>query len=453
VAIQNTGAAPVNLRFDIVNPDGTIAQRSSPAAVNPLPVNGQYSHLVETDMGFTQPINPNSSLAIVVQGSGTFAALPLVIGNGYISSSALTIGDIETTLAFPQVIDGAGYSTIIRLVNPTNAAAKGTLSFYNQDGSTRSANIVGRGTGSQFSVSLAPMATAIVQTAGTAANLTVGLARFDSSIPVGGAATLFLGSAHVGVPPSAPMRSGRIAINTIGGNNTGVAVAAAGSGTVPITLTLQNRDGAGSQSLQPPNANPLPIHGQFANYVTDFAFSSASNVADSSIAVAASGAGMFFPLALLQQGGVFSSTATARQRLFNPQDFAGNYNGTWSTPVFGISGTLQLNSVIDSSGNATITLTMGTGGLLTAPPPIPVSATFTADGQLSSSGPLYLHVQPDGVLTIFALPNSGEFITPTGVIFSYSLSGYVSGKTIQGDLTIVQTDGSVATGSFSVTKP
>jgi hypothetical protein len=249
------------------------------------------------------------------------------------------------------------------------------------------------------------------------------------------------------------MRSGRIAINTVNGNNTGVAVAAGLAESVPVKLTLQDRNGAGAQTLQPSNANPLPVHGQFANYVTDFPFSSASNVADSSIVVGASGDGTFYPLALLQQGGVFSTTATARQRLFNPQDFAGNFSGTWGMPQFGINGTIQLQSVIDSGGNATLTLTVGPQGLITAPPPLTVSATFTADGQLVTSPPVYFHLQPDGVLTIFLLPNANQIITPTGVVFSYTMTGYLSGKTIQGDLTIVQTDGTVATGTFSVSKP
>jgi hypothetical protein len=453
VALQNTGTVPLNLRFRLVNSDGSINQISAPPEVNPLPVNGQYARLVGPEMGFTNAVNPNSSLEISVQGGGTFAALPLVIGNGYISSSAMATTDIDATLFFPQVVDGVGYSTAIRLVNPYTATATGTLSFFNQDGTNRSVTIAGLGTASQFSVTLPVRASAVLETTGTAAAVGVGMARFDSSIPVGGAATIFYGPTHVGVPPSTPMRSGRIAVNTVGSNNTGVAIGNGGSAPAPLTVSFQNRDGAGAQTLQPAIVNPLPTSGQTARYVTELGFSGATNVADSSLVIAAPADGVFAPLALLQQGNVFSSTATARQRLFNPQDFAGNYSGTWSTPGFGIGGNMTLNVVVDAAGNATISLTLVASSDITPPPPLSVTGTFDADGNLRTSGNLYLKVQPDGTLTVYILPNPGVIITPTGVIASYAMTGYLSGKSIKGDLLIFQTDGTKATGTFVLTKP
>src|SRR5207248_6766712 len=119
--------------------------------------------LVGPEMGFTNPVKPNSTLLVVIyfdsaSRNPTFGVLPLVLGNGLISSGAIVTQDqkdIQNPIFFPQVVDGGGYTTIIRVVNPFSATAVGKVSFFNPDGSARTIGIAGQGTATSFPFSIA----------------------------------------------------------------------------------------------------------------------------------------------------------------------------------------------------------------------------------------------------------------------------------------------------------
>src|SRR5262249_39659364 len=96
VAIQNPGTGSVNVRLRLIKPDGSIDQTSSPAGLNPLPAFGQFSRFVGSEMGFVNPVQANSTLEIAVQGTGSIAILPLLLGNGFTSSGSLITSDLES---------------------------------------------------------------------------------------------------------------------------------------------------------------------------------------------------------------------------------------------------------------------------------------------------------------------------------------------------------------------
>src|SRR5262249_14900384 len=91
VAFQNPASTAVNVRLRLIRPDGTVDQVSNPPELNPFPAFGQFSRFVSSEMGFANPVQPNSVLEVAVQGAGTVAILPLVLGNGYTSSSGLIV--------------------------------------------------------------------------------------------------------------------------------------------------------------------------------------------------------------------------------------------------------------------------------------------------------------------------------------------------------------------------
>lgn len=445
VAVQNPGATPINLQFSVLNPDGTVEQTSFPRETNPLPPNGQFSRFAGPEMGFTKAIRPDSTLQIQVAGSGgNFVALPLVLGNNLFSSSAIVASDIETPVVFPQVADGGGYVTVMRLFNPRAATITATLRFFRPDGTSRPVALLNRGTNSEFQLTIGARSTVVVETTGSASTVGVGMARIDSTVPIGAVATIFTPQqGHLGVLASARMRSARIPVNTRTGYNTGVALAA-GFDRANFKMTLQNRDGAGGQTVQPAEITPIPSQGQFARYVTEMGFGGAAGLGDSSLLIEPVTTGAFAPLALLDRAGVFSTTAAARQTLFSPADLAGNYVGTWTNPSY--NGPMTMSFTVNSSNNTAT-------GVLNVPdefPPLGFTGAFGSDGFLGATpGQGTLAIRPDGTISL------NTNLTNPSLVTALTLVGEFNGTTASGTFEVTWTTSPAVPplkGTWSLTK-
>ena len=461
IAVQNPLATPVNVRLRLLNPNGTVDQTSSPSGLNPLPPFGQFAKFVGAEMGFNNPVQANSTLEIAVQGAGSVTVLPLVLGNNYYSTASVITNDTDAPLFFAQVVDGGGYSTTFRLFNPTPYNVTGLLKFYTQSGTARTLPIAGLGNVAFITVSLQAGRTVSYETTGTSLAISGGMARLDTSVPIGGLATIFFGQTHVGVPSTSVMRSGRIAVDTTNNLNTGVALGTAGPNNVNIRLTLQDRDGVNAQISTPPELTPLRVNQQFAKYVTEMGFANTSNLKESSLLVEPIGAGTYVPLALLDNRGAFSSTATSRQRLFNPQANAGTYTGPLSLPALGTTTQATIVLTVDANNKATIKLTIAG----TEYPP--VSATYNEDGELNTStqslGNLVnIRGRADGSFML-SLVNLGTglsspvYSTDSGGSSSLSLlwallNGAMSGPTVAGFISYGLSDGTTGEGSFNLAK-
>jgi hypothetical protein len=457
VAIQNPGATPVNIRLRLIRPDGAIDQTSTPAEINPLPPFGQFSRFVGPEMGFNNPAQTNSTLEIAVQGAGSIAILPLVLGNGFTSSASLITSDLDAPLFFAQVVDGGGFTTAFRLYNPSQYRAIGFIRFLGQTGNPRALPIAGLGNVSSISLSIGSGQTVEYETTGASTGVSVGMARLDTSVPVGGLATLFYGQTHIGVPAASPMRSARIPVDTTGGN-TGVALATSGANNVNLKLTLQDRDGLTPQVSTPPELTPLRVNQQYARYVTEMGFANSSNLRDSSLLVETVGIGDFIPLALLDRGS-FSSTATSRQRLSDPQALAGMYSGGWSVPTFLTSGTMTLTLTVDASNNASISMNVFDTQVPTT------TGTFNADGELIINGLILgdnatitgqqlmnVRVRADGVVTLFFVNLGTGLNTPLGRIAWTSVSGEFVSPRVTGAILLGLEDGTLINGTFNMSK-
>ena len=422
VAIQNPNPDPVNLSFRLLRPNGIVDQVAAPPETNPLPSFGQYSRFV-TEMGFTGPISPDSTLEILAEDTGSFVALPLVLGAGFTSSAALITSDLESPVTFPQVVHGGGFTTTMRFFNPNSITLKGVLRFFNPDGSPRSVTLAGRGTKVAFDVIIPAKGTLRRETVDESSTVTVGMARLDATLPVGGAATILFGSTHLGVLSSPRMRSARVPVDTAGGHKTGVALAA-GFDQANFQVTLQDRDGAGAGTVQPAELTPLPTNGQYARYVTELGFPETTDLFDSSMLIESAGPGAFVPLALLDSGGVFSTTAAARQTLYGPDDYVGSYTGTW-TNSFGYEGPMSASLQLDPDSNAaTISLDFpGEFGTTMLNGLFDVNGLSAGHSLIEST----LVVQVDGTLSLRSNlsedPNALRAVTVTGEFDGAKLTG------------------------------
>ena len=450
VAITNPGVSSINLTLRIRNSNGTVAETSTPAELNPLVPNGHYAKFAGPEMGFSSTIPADSSLEIAVNGSGNFAALALLLGNNLLSSSSVITEDVNSPVIFPQIADGGGFTTITRMFNPGSSTFTGTIRYFNPDGTARSIALDGRGTSTSFSLSIPAKGTATLKTTGAASAVSVGMARVESETPLGGVSTIFEGLTHIGVPGTTPMRSGRIAIDTVNGN-TGFALAGTGEAAVSLSLTLQDRTGGGAETVMPTGLNPLPANGQLARFVHEVGFTDTSNRPDSSILVTAT-SGSFAPLVLLQSSsGVFSSAAIARQVLLDPAtDWAGAYNGSWVSTTFGSSGAVGLTIAVDVP-NSTATLSMDLGGGVfggSDPGVETFTAPMTFDGYRSTAtsttfGVWTLLIRPDGALSIRAPNVTSVFVN------SFVMDGTFTGTGFSGTYSVVLSDGSPAVGTWT----
>lgn len=452
IALQNPENIPVNVRLNIIGPTGQLAQSAQPTELNPLPANGQYARFIGPEMGFTGLIEPNSTLELEVIGSGSVAALPLVLGNGLISSSSLITQETETPVVFSQVVDGGGYQTALRLFNPSNARFTGTLRFYNADGTPKEITLILFGRAREFSVQIPPRGTLNLETSGVGA-LGAGMARIDSVMPLGGAATIFFGQNHVGVPPSSRMRSAKIAVETRGGFNTGLAVSTVKTAPFNMRMTLFNREGVSAGTVQPAGVQPLGPNRQYARYVTEMGFANTTDLQESSIVVESVGGGVFTPLALLDRNGVFSTTAVARQTLYSPTDFAGTYSGPWTIADPPQQGSLTLTFSIDTVTNRGLFTLSGNGPLGTAGPET-FTGDFRGDGYVAAInspvlGTGVVTLKPDGTLILRATGSQSVFLPWAALDGEFDGNRFVG--TIEADLGPAFSP-SRTTGTFTLTR-
>jgi hypothetical protein len=455
VAIQNFSSSPVNVTLRTITANGKLDQTSTPPGLNPLPPFGQFSQNVGPSMGFNSPIPLNGVLEVEAQNNAMVASLPLVSGYGFFSSGA-EVHDDDMPLFFPHIVDGSGFTSSIRLFNPFTVPAYGKLNFFDAFGLPRPLPIVGLGMTSSIPLNIQPGQTAVFDTMGTSNGVSVGIGRIDTSAPIGGLSTLFYGSTHIGIPPTMAMRSARIPFYTADGNNTGVAIGTSSSSNLNLSLTQRNGDGTVAQTLKPQPLTPLSANGEYAAFVTQMGFTNTLGIKNNSLQIDALSTGTFLPLGLLQLNSTFSTTATSRQRLFDPPNLAGSYSGMWSMPSFGqgFGGPMTLGLTVDSSNNANFTANIqGNPGTFLAPVPVATaSGTFNANGELFITGPLNVRLHNDGAFSAYFGVNNGAVITPTGTLGWMALNGDIVGNKIEGAITLGQTDSTIVTGTFSLTK-
>jgi hypothetical protein len=364
------------------------------------------------------------------------------------------VASAQNVLVFPQFVTGADYVSAVTLVNTNGTATvTGTLSIFNQDGTPRSIAVDGKGTASSFSVTIPPGGTAVLNTT-AGGNVVVGMAKFISDFPADGVVRYAYSGGQVGVLPGTPHSFQTLVINTANGNNTGLAIANPGTTAINVRLIQVDGNGTVVQTLDLPELNPLPANGQVAKFVTEFGFSSISNLSSGSIQIQTKGDGKFSALGLLVRNGAFATTGIipGASGQLTPELFEGSYTGTWTNKTFGSTGGAFLSDgVITSTNTVLIQLTL-TGNAFGAPnPPATLLAgTYTSSGlSLSGTsalfGPVTMTVGADGSWKLTA--NS----VPGGVASTFQVNGTAGPEGFSGNYTVGLVGGGTAIGTISMT--
>ena len=190
--------------------------------------------------------------------------LPVSYTNGTITFS----GESLLTLYFPQVVDGAGYSTSFILGNPLDSDTTAQLDFFADDGSPLNLPIGGTST-STWTISLSARGVTRVTTDGTSAGIKVGWLKVTCPMAIGGKAILQVLSAgqiisEASIASSLPAAHLMTYVQGSEAATTGLAISNPNNAPVTVSLKLRTVQGAvvATASLN------LPALGHISQFVT-----------------------------------------------------------------------------------------------------------------------------------------------------------------------------------------
>jgi hypothetical protein len=280
VAIANPNATPANVSFYFTDTTG----KNFNSGKTTIPAKGQIAAFLDQP-----PFNSGGPM----QGSFTFTS-DLSVGAIALRGLTNERGELLwTTLpvfaqnsypnntVFPSFADGAGWSTQIVLVNPTDYALTGTLQFFGQMAFSPvpappiSVTVNGQ-TGSSFPYSIPPRSSVNMKTSGAGGSITVGSVRavpktFPSPVGVSifseknGGVTV----SEAGVPSAASIQDIRLyaeATSDAAQIRTGFAIANLSNSPVNAPLELFGLDGT-STGLT--GTLTIPANGQVQMFVND----------------------------------------------------------------------------------------------------------------------------------------------------------------------------------------
>jgi hypothetical protein len=297
VAIGNTSGSPLIVNVRLFGENGTQTAISTDARIRPLAGHGQVADFVTnlfpqvagtTFRGTLRVDAPSGAAANIL------AATALTVKEGLLSALPVLSGTAAgaSTLEFPQVAFGGGYSTTVTILASGGAPASGELHFYSQSGAERT-----------------DLATTFTLSAG-------GSARY--TLPNTGPLTVVWGEirANFGTVQGVAtfdLRSASGALTT----SAGVHGTRPGTGfTLPVDLTTTGSTGIAIANTQDTNlAVSLRLVGENATLVataTDARFitlAARAQVADFVTAVFPQLTGTTFKGALIVEGASLAATA------------------------------------------------------------------------------------------------------------------------------------------------
>jgi hypothetical protein len=217
--------------------------------------------------------NPSTSW-IAVQDTGP---------GGAISDAQRFIVTQASTLYFPQVAVGGGYTTVFTLVNNGSQNTSGTLTLTGQDGNpfvvvAEASDNPSRVSSFSFSIPGGGTQTITVTAPNPDDPVMSGWAHVDSdSSSLSGEATFETSQESVltslaGVLPAQPANSVTIPVDDDAGTGrrTGIAVANPTANAINVQLKILDENGTVVDSISPPQLNPLAPGRQIAQFLDEF---------------------------------------------------------------------------------------------------------------------------------------------------------------------------------------
>jgi hypothetical protein len=183
----------------------------------------------------------------------------------------------NSSIFFPQFVDGGGYTTSLILLNTSGTTETGSFQIMDANGNALTVSQVGGTTGSSFNYSIPAHGVFRFQTDGAPTDIKAGWVRLtptgSSHTPVGSGVFGYNPAdvmvSESGIPSATATTHARVYVDLSGGHNTGLAIAnVSGSGS-SITINAFQNDGvtAAGTSL---GAILMPTNGYKAAFADQF---------------------------------------------------------------------------------------------------------------------------------------------------------------------------------------
>jgi serine/threonine protein kinase len=252
----NRGNGPASISFILRDPEGQVISRGTGSLDKDAHLAAYFNQLPEIAPGFS--IDPSFPSSIHFGTLELFSDQPLSLlalrlttnqrGEMLMTSTPVADPARPSTagpIYFPQLAEGAGYSTIVGLLNTSGAIETGTLHLFADDGSPLAVRQLNGSSASTFAYSISPGGVYVLQTEASLRDVQTGWAEL---IPDGGTTTPAAAGilqfirdgilvTETGIPSVAPTTHARMFLDTSVGRNTGVAIG--NPGNVPLNLSLQ----------------------------------------------------------------------------------------------------------------------------------------------------------------------------------------------------------------------
>jgi hypothetical protein len=308
VAVANISNTPLTLEIRVIGENGVTVATSLDARFLPLAAHGQVADFVPAIISQIAGASFKGTMVIrSFAASSSLAVTALTVKEGLLSALPVAGGTSggATTLEFPQIAFGGGYSTTLTLMNAGAGLASGQLRFFTQAGVERTdlaAMVSAAGNGStRFTL---PNVGPLTVVSGELAMITgsmQGVATFDLR-----ASNLAL-LTTAGVLGVQPGNSFGLPVDVAPSGGTGVAVANTRDTTASVTLRLLNESGALVATATDARFTTFAGRGQAADFVTNIFPQLAGISFRGALIVQAAGSGSLAATALTVKEGVLSA--------------------------------------------------------------------------------------------------------------------------------------------------
>jgi len=252
LAIANPNSDPATFSFSFTDTDGQTVRTGS----GTVPANGQIAAFLD-EVPFAGPSRFSGSFTITSSPAVSVVAL-----RGYLNErseflvTTTPVTNLDSTLAtstfFPHFADGAGWTTQVSLVNPTDNAISGTLRFIDSRGLPASLTVNGVAILGDVNYSIASRSATQFVTAGGSDAVAAGSIRIlpsqDNATPAGSLIFSYrAGGVRVteaGLPASGAAFAFRLYAEGSQSTQSGIAITNPSSTPASVNLELINSGGA-----------------------------------------------------------------------------------------------------------------------------------------------------------------------------------------------------------------
>lgn len=248
VALANPNATAVTLELTLYSRTGGAPlsrQTRSLAAMNQIAMLADQIFPNDVTANFTGMMSVSSTGGRIIGTTlrfnsdlSVFSSIPVI---------NLDAGAATAELYFPQVADGAGFSTTFVLLNPGSTAITANLELFQASGAALPMNLNGT-VGSSFNIPI-PARGLVILESSNAATLRAGWAHVSASGPIGGSIIYGYSSplgntiSEAGINPTSLVTGFSLSVDTRAGFLSGLAIANPRIGSTSLTLTLYDRSG------------------------------------------------------------------------------------------------------------------------------------------------------------------------------------------------------------------